>query len=1017
MFISDMAIKRPVFSVALSLMIIIVGFLSFMNLSLQQYPSVDEPILNVETNYVGAAPPIIESKVTRVLENALSGISNLDYMESSSKTGQSRITLFFRGGTSLSDAASDIRERLAQVRDSLPEECKDPKVIKNEAGHQSFMTLILTSPNHNELELYDFADRYLKGPFESLPGVGGVDLYGSPATMQVRLDREKLKAHNLAVTDILEIIEGNTQELPAGNIIKGKRHVNIVTEAGLNTPHELGELVLSSTQGHIIHLKDVATISLEMDTGQFQWIPRFNKKPAVFIGVKKASGANILAISTLVENHLEQIKKTLPEGMHLEIGYNFSMFIKASIKAVEITIFEAIILVLLIILFFLHSPRAALIPLLTIPVSLIGSFVFLYAFHCSINTITLLAMVLAIGLVVDDAIVVLENIHRHIEEGLKPLDAALKGAREVGFAVIAMTLTLASVYAPIAFVQGLTGKLFAEFAVSLAGAVLISGVVALTLSPMMCSQLLKPKKLESKNRIGKLIETFLTKVDRSYQAALQKALSFPKVLLAVLILVFSSGIYLFYKIPSELAPQEDQGIVMSWTQGPEGATVEAMSPYTQKIEDLLTSVPEHEGLWSATERSGIFAGITLVPWNQRSRSQSEIIDEIRQKAKEIAGIQVFVFPMKSLLTGGQSGLQMAVKTTGSYATLETEMDELVKKLKDNPCFESVSHDLLLGTPQLNVQIDRNKAALLGVKIKDIGRTLEVMLSGDRPTTFEREGKHYDIVVQSQDKHKKDFKDIGNFYVKAEREDDEKEGSKELIPLSNLITIKEIAVPAELRHLNNMRSATFNADLAPSCRTEEALNLLNAAAKETLSSTLQMEPIGNLRKFMESQGEMYLMFLASLLFIYLVLAIQFESLLDPLLIMVTVPLSMAGALLALYLAGGTLNVFSQVGLITLVGLITKHGILIVEFANKQRVQGLSVYDAVLKATALRLRPILMTTGAMVLGAIPLALASGAGAESRQQIGWVLVGGLLGGTFFTLFAVPFAYTVVKGWLKKE
>lgn len=1013
--ITDIAIKRPVFSVALSLMIIIVGFLSYLNLSLQEYPSVEEPVLTVDTTYQGAAPAIIESKITSILENTFSGVSNLDYMESSSRTGHSQITLFFKGNVSLSEAASDVRERISQVIDSLPEDTNQPQVHKNQAGQDSFMFLILTSLNHSELELYDFADRNLKGALESLPGVGGIDLYGNAATMQIHLDREKLKAYNLSVTDVLETLTDNSQALPAGNIIKGKRHVNIITEMGLNTPEEMGELVLSSAQGHVIHLKDVATLRIDMDRGQFQWIPRFNKKPAVFIGIKKASGGNILAISTAVEKHVENMKQTLPQGMHLEGGYNFSMFIKASIKAVEVTVFEAMALVLLIILFFLHSPRAALIPLLTIPVSLIGSFVFLYAFHCSINMITLLAMVLAIGLVVDDAIVVLENIHRHIEEGLKPMDAAFKGAREVGFAVIAMTLTLASVYAPIAFVQGLTGKLFAEFAVSLAGAVLISGVVALTLSPMMCSRLLKPKEVENRNPFSRYIETFLKKVDIGYDKILRRALSFPKVLSSILILVLVGGIYLFTKIPSELAPQEDQGIIMAGIQGPEDATADAMAVYTPVLEDLLTAVPEYRGMWSVTRRSGIFGGITLAPWEERKRGQSEIVEDLQKKMKDIPGVSAFAFSMQGLLNGGQMGLQMAVKTTGSYEDLEKHMENLVKKLKDNPCFENIGHDLVLGIPQLSIRIDRNKAALLGVKVKDIGRTLEVMLSRNRPITFEREGKHYDVVIQSKEGHKKDMRDIGQFYVNSEPNEDgeESESPKELVPLSNLITLEEKAVPSDLKHLNKMRSATFNASLKPSCTTEEALTLVKAAAKETLPSTLQLEPVGNLRKFMESQGEMYLMFLAALLFIYLVLAIQFESLLDPLLIMVTVPLSLSGALLALYLTGGTLNIFSQVGLITLVGLITKHGILIVEFANKQRDQGLPVLEAVLKATQLRLRPILMTTGAMVLGAIPLALASGAGAESRQQIGLVIVGGLLGGTLFTLFAVPFVYAAAKGW----
>lgn len=1027
MFITDLAIKRPVFSVALSFMIMIVGFLSYMNLSLQQYPDVEEPIFTVETVYPGAASPIIESRVTSILEDALSGISDLDYMESVSKTGQSQITLNFRGGTSVSVAASDIRERLSQVRNKLPKESKDPTVIKSRAGNDAFTFLMLTSPNHNELELYDYAVRNLKDSFESLPGVGGVILYGNQMTMQVRLDREKLTLYNLSVIDILQTLEESSLEMPAGNIIKGNRHVNIVAETGLNTPEEMGEMVLSNTEGHVVHLKDVATISLDKDTSEFQWMPHFNNKPAVVLAIKKTSEGNILAISAAIHKLMGSFKKTLPKGMSLEEGYNFSMFIEASIKAVNSTIFEAIFLVLLIILFFLHSPRAALIPLLTIPVSLIGSFAFLYMFHCSINTITLLAMVLAIGLVVDDAIVVLENIHRHIEEGLKPLEAAFQGAREVGFAVIAMTLTLASVYAPIAFVQGLTGKLFAEFAVSLSGAVLISGLVALTLSPMMCSKLLRPKELEKKNRVSSFIEKFLQSLDTMYQKALHRALSFPKLLVGALVIILGLGILLFYKIPSELAPQEDQGIIFAAVNGAEGATFESMRPYAQKLEELFAAVPEQKGIFTVTERSGVFGGMTLLPWSQRKRSQTEIIDDLRKKSSTIPGDPVSIFPMRGLLSGGQAGFEMAIKTTGSYADLEKDADKLVNKLKESPCFESVKHDLSLGTPQINIQIDRNKAALLGLKIKDIARTLEVMLSGSRATTFEKGGRHYDVVVQAKEPHKQSLGDVGDFYVKidlskgdSKESDHDKEKNKhevkeDLIPLSNLIAIREVAVPPTLKHLNKMKATTLNAQLTSACPMDEALTIFNAAAEKTLPSSLQTEALGSLRKFMDSQGEMYLIFCAALLFIYLVLAIQFESLIDPLLILATVPLSMTGALLALYATGGTLNIFSQVGLITLVGLITKHGILIVEFANKQRDQGFSVQEAVQKATALRLRPILMTTGAMVLGAIPLAFATGAGAESRQPIGWVLVGGLLGGTFFTLFAIPFVYTVVKGWRK--
>jgi len=1008
MFITDLSIKRPIFSIALSLIIIIIGVLSYRNLNLQQYPDAEEQVLIVDTKYPGAAASIIESKVTTPLESSLAGIPGLDYMESSSKTGQSHITLYFHPKTSLSDVASDVREHIAQITDTLPQGSKEPIVIKSSESKEPFMYVTLTSSIHSEGELYDYADRYLKDQLESIPGVADATIYGNPLTMKASLDREKMKAYNISVTDIIDALEGSSQAFPGGQIVKGKRYVNLIVDSGLNTPQELEKLVISGERDHIISLKDIATVSFDRDTRDDEWLPRYNKKPAVFIGVKKRSDGNVLSISAAVQEILAKNASSHPQGMVVEDGYNISLFIKASLKAVQRAILESIILVLLIIFLFLHSPRATLIPLMTIPISLIGSFAFLYLFHCSINTITLLAMVLAIGLVVDDAIVVLENIHRHIEEGLKPFEAAIKGSREVGFAVIAMTLTLASVYAPIAFIQGLTGKLFSEFAISLAGAVLISGVVALTLSPMMCSRLLPPKTKLKSNAFSDFIETIMNVLAHGYQASLKNLLMRPKLFLVGFSGVLLLGLFLFYKIPSELAPQEDESLIQAWVQGPDGATIDSLIPYTIQIEDLLSSVPEHNNLWSDTQRTGIFAGIQLKPWSQRSRSQQEIIDSLRKVGRKTPGVKVSIFPKKTLLTGGQASVEVAINTTGSYEFLETEVEKLIASLKKSTCFESMEQTLSLGIPQLNIQVDRNKAALLGVKIKDAARALEVMLSGAAVSTFQKEGKIYDIILQSTERNKRSIEDIGNFYVNALHEDKKLEP----VPLGNLITIKEIATPADLTHINKMRSSTLTADLAPSCNLSEAMSLVKTTMKEELSPSLQTEPIGKLRKFLESKADMYIIFLTSLLFIYLVLAIQFDSLIDPLLIMVTVPLSMMGALVALYFTGGTLNIFSQVGLITLVGLITKHGILIVDFANKQRHQGLSVVEAIQKATRLRFRPILMTTGAMVLGSIPLALATGAGAESRQQIGWVLVGGLLGGTLFTLYAVPFAYRLVKG-----
>lgn len=1011
MILTDLSLKRPVFGISLSLIIVLVGLMSFNQLSLQHYPEVDDPTLTVETRYRGASPYVVESKITTILEERLGSVPGLDVMESESEDGTSKITLRFREGTSTQDAAADVREAISQVKDQLPEGVKEPAVNKSDTNQRFFMSLVFQSDKHDALEVYDTVERNVKRHLESIPGVANCDLYGNPYTMQVRIDRDKLTAFNLTVSDVLGTIQTSSQDAPAGDIIKGGRHVSLMTTSALNSPEEMGGLVLKNEGGHIVYLKDVADITLGSDDSNFAWEPRFNGKDAVFAGLNKASGGNMLTISKAVINLLPSIQEQLPEGMTVKLGYDFSLFIKASLKAVQWTIVEAVILVLLIIFFFLRSARASLIPLVTIPISLIGSCAFLYALNGSLNTITLLAMVMAIGLVVDDAIVVLENIHRHIEEGESPMEAAFKGSREVGFAVIAMTLTLASVYAPVAFIQGLTGQLFAEFAIALAGSVLVSGIVALTLSPLMCGKLLKSH--EESPPWALKIEGWLKTVDRVYLHLLKLVFAYPKSVGGSLVAVALSCGILFTLLRTELAPQEDQGIVMSWTQGPQGATLEAMKEYTKEVEDIFASIPEREATWTATMRSGVFGGMTLKDWKERSRSQSDVITEVRGEARQIAGAQMFAFPMETILSGGQGGIKIAVKTTGSFDQLEDVMDGIIKKLKDSGSFESVSHNLLLGTPQINVKIDRAKAALAHVQIKDISDTLEAMLGGKNPGTFEMRGNHYDVIVQSEKSAKQGFDTIQDFYVRSEGG---LEGSK-LVPLRDFVTLEEVAVPSEVKHYNKMRSALIEAELNPGKDLKAGLSQIAQTLQTSLPGNMQWEYAGHMREFFSSSSSLYLIFGAALLFIYLVLAIQFNSFVDPLLILMTVPLSMTGALLALYLTGCSLNIFSQVGLITLIGLITKHGILIVEFANKAMVGGLPARDAVIKAATLRLRPILMTTGAMVLGAVPLALASGAGSESRQQIGWVLVGGLLLGTCLTVFVIPFIYTFVKTSLKSK
>ena len=1011
MLITDFSIRRPVFAVALSLIITLVGILSLRQLSLQHFPEVEEPVLTVQTNYRGASPYVVESKITNIMEEQFGGLTGIDYIESTSESGRSQITLHFKEGTSLQDASADVRERLSQIRDQLPDDVKDPRIMKSDTNDRAFMTLVFQSPTMNEMQLYDYVDRNVRGRLEAVSGVADCMLYGSPYTMQIRLKRDRLKAYSLTVAQILQTIENSSQDMPSGNITKGGRQVTVMTTSGLNTPESMGKLVLMAADDGIVYLKDVAHITLDKDDSNFAWEPRFNQETAIFAALNKMSGGNMLSISNQVEEMLPEIQAKLPDGMTVKLGYNFSRFIKASLDAVQHTILEAVVLVLLIIFFFLRSARASFIPLMTIPVSLIGSFAFLYAFNCSINTLTLLAMVLAIGLVVDDAIIILENIHRHIEEGKSPKDAALQGSREVGFAIIAMTLTLASVYAPIAFVQGLTGQLFAEFAVALAGAVLVSGLVALTLSPMMCSLLLRPHKEEKP--WAKKADTMIKSLESTYEKSLSWMIQANKTVSLILVGVLALAGVLFKLLPQELAPQEDQGIVMSWTQGPQGATLEIMKGYAEQVEAIFAATPEVAGIWSAAQQSGVFAGMTLVDWSERNRSQSDIINSLRKKFQKLPGVQAHVFPMKTILSGGQGGVQIAIKTAGDLNDLEETMEKLVDKVKSLPYFASASHDLRMNTPQLNVSVDREKAAMAGISLDSISNTLESMLGGRSPITFEMNGKHYDVIVQAIKQDKQGISEIQDFYIQATSPS----GVHELLPIGQFIKINEVATPSEIKHFNKMRTATLSAELADGQDLQTALDATKQIIADTLKADMQMEYAGHMREFFSSKANMYLIFLAAILFIYLVLAIQFNSFIDPLLILVTVPLSMTGAMLALYLTGCSLNIFSQVGLITLVGLITKHGILIVEFANKRMEMGLSAQEAVKEAAQLRLRPILMTTGAMVLGAVPLALATGAGAETRQQIGWVLVGGLLVGTFLTIFIIPFVYSHVKHWLGRD
>ncbi len=1003
MGISDLCIRRPVFATVLSLVVVLVGLVAFGRLTVREYPNIDPPVVLVDTRYRGASAEVIESQVTRVLEESLAGIEGIDYIRSITRPERSLVVVRFELSRDPEATANDVRDRVSRVRGKLPDEIDEPVISKVEADAQPVLYLAFSSDRHSAMELTDFADRYVKDRLQSVNGVAEARIFGERRyAMRIWLDPARLAAYSLTPQDVESALARQNVEVPAGRIESSNMEFTVLSETDLRTADQFNDIIVREANGYPVRLKDVG--HAEVGPLDERVTVRFNGKPAVALGVVKQAVANPLEISEGVRAALPAILADLPEGMQAEIAYDTSVFIRASIDSVYRTIGEAILLVVAVVFLFLRNFRATLIPVVTIPASLLGALAIMYAMGFTINTLTLLAMVLAIGLVVDDAIVVLENIYRHIEEGMSPLAAAFKGAKEIGFAVVAMTLTLAAVYAPIGFMSGTTGRLFTEFAWALAGAVLVSGFVALTLSPMMCSRLLKH---EAKHGfLFNLIERTLNGLTNAYSRALRATLSV-RTLVVIVGLVFAGGSYfVFIGLKTELSPVEDRGTVVGSFNGPEGATIGYMERYARQVEAIVEAVPEAEARFVVAGNPIVSQGVSfsrLVHWDQRERKQQEIVDSLIPKFKELAGVQGFVNNPPSL---GQSSRSPPVWIVLQGSLEFEELNRLVHlvmaEAEKYPALTNIDTRLKLNKPEIKVSVNREKAADLGIPVETIGRTLETMLGGRQVTRFKQNGKQYDVIVQVADIDRNTPEDLSKIYVRS--------SSGQMVQLSNLVTVRESLTARELTRMRQLRAADISANVAPGYSEGEALAQLEEAARKVLPANVLIDYNGRSREFKQASGDIYFTFILALLFIYLVLAAQFESFIDPFIIMLTVPLSMTGALLALRYGGGTMNIYSQVGLVTLVGLITKNGILIVEFANQLQEQGRSRFEAVIEAASLRLRPILMTTAAMILGAVPLVLAGGAGAESRNQIGLVIVGGLLLGTLFTLFVVPTAYTLL-------
>ncbi|NPC54401.1 efflux RND transporter permease subunit [Caenimonas soli] len=1018
MQLPEVSIRRPVFATVLSLLVVLIGLVSYNRLSVREYPKIDEPVVTVSVRYPGASAEVIETQVTKPLEDSIAGIDAVDVITSISRAEQSQISVKFRLEKDADAAAAEVRDRTSRVRNRLPQSIDEPVIAKVEADAFPVIWLAFTSDTLSPLQINDLVNRIVKSRLQTVTGVADVRIYGERKyAMRVWLDPDKLAGYRLTTQDVEDAIRRSNLELPAGRIESQQREFSVTSQTDLVKPAQFGEIVIKSVNGFPVKVRDVARVQ-EAAADERSRV-RLNGRTAISAGVIRQATANPLELSAGVREMLPKLKADLPADVTIDIANDNSLFIDRSVKSVYRTITEAILLVALVIFVFLRTVRASIIPIVTIPVSLIGAFAMMALAGFTINTLTLLALVLAIGLVVDDAIVMLENIYRHIEEGLDPFSAAIKGAREIGFAVITMTLTLVAVYAPLAFTPGRTGRLFVEFALALAGAVVVSGFVALTLTPMMCSKLLKhnprPTWFDSH------MERWLTALSDRYARALRwvlltrwqprpgsgrfvgKLLQARWLVIGVMVISGLAIAAVWPTMRKELSPLEDRGTILASVNAPDGSTLDYTDRYAQALEKLGQPYKEFDRIFANVGNPTVSQASVVyrtIDWEDRKRTTLDLARELGPKTNSLPGVNAFIITPPSLGQGFRElPLNFVIQTSDSYENLSRVAGQMLDEMAKNPGIVSPQVDLRLNKPELRIEVDREKAADMGVSVEVVAKALETMLGGRNVTRYKRDAEQYDVIVQTEPRGRTTPEDIDSINVRGRGDT--------MIPLSALVKVRENVSPRELNHFGQRRSVSITGSLAPDYSLGQALDFMNETATKVLKPGYTTELNGTSREFRSSQGALAIVFVLALLFIFLVLAAQFESFVDPLVIMLSVPLSMIGALLALKWSGGSLNVYSQIGLITLVGLITKHGILIVEFTNKLREQGLEIVDAVVKAASQRLRPILMTTGAMVLGAMPLAMATGAGAESRVQIGWVIVGGMSLGTLLTIFVVPTMY----------
>jgi multidrug efflux pump len=1007
MKLSDLSIRRPVLASMLSLALVLFGVIGYTELAVREFPDVDPPIVSVTTVLPGANPQVVESAVTDILEEELSTVEGLRTLTSSSGEGVSNITLEFTLDRDVEASAQDTRDKVARIRERLPEDVEEPVVAKQDADAQPFFWLALSGQNYDLLQLSDIGDRLVKSRLQTLPGVGQARIFGERRfSMRVWLDAAQLASRGLTVQDVRDAIRSRNVEVPAGRIESARREFTVRSLGELKTPEEFSELVVSNESGVLVKLKDLGRVELGPEDERSTL--RFKGTPAVAIGVIRQSKSNIIQVSELIRAELPRIQQSLPPGVNINTAFDQSVFVQRSITEAQETLVLAAVLVVVIIFVFLRNLRATIIPGLAIPTSIVATFAIMYFLGFSINNFTLLALTLAIGIVVDDAIIVLENAYRHQEElGESPEEAAINGTREIAFAVIATTISLVAVFTPLAFLKGSTGRLFNEFGIAVAGSVIISGFVALTLTPMLCAKILRVPQRHG--ALYRVLENGFNSLASGYARTLRLALAHRWVVVAGALLVTAAAGLVFRTLEREFVPPEDRGWFFSFIIAPEGSSLAYTDEYQRQAEAIQAKTEGISSYFSVVNiGDGVSRGIiftNLEDWSDRTRSLQEIIGEVQAQYFGIPG--VFAFANNPPAFGWGSPVNFVVQHS-DFDSLTRGNDTLLTRARAVAGLVNVDSDLRVNKPQLTVSFDRDRAEDLGVPVADVATTLQVLLGGSEVSTFTRANKQYDVIVQLDPRARATPSDMTGLYVRG------RDGA--LVKLEALASVQEGIGPRELNHFNRVRSATLTANLAPGFTLGEALDSLNRIADEVLPRGSSTALAGESRELEESGSSLYFAFILALVVVFMVLASQFESLVHPFTVLLAVPLAVTGANFMLKLANSTINVYSQIGMVLLIGLVTKNSILLVEYINQLKERGMSTVEALLEAGPIRLRPILMTSVSTVTGALPIALGLGAGSLSRRPLGYAIVGGMLFSTVLTLYVVPAVYVIFDGMLAR-